>query len=171
MNDLVVLVDENGKEIGFKEKIKTHLDGDLHRAFSIFIFNSNGHILVQKRSKSKYHSGGKWSNACCSHPKPGEDLIDSAHRRLVEELGFDCELIEVFSFIYDASVGNGLVEHEFDHVLIGAFDGVPVPCSKEVEDWKWMSIEDLKGDIKRSPHKYTIWLTTSLENVAKVWKS
>jgi len=123
--ELVVLVDENDNEIGVEEKINAHRKGLLHRAFSIFVFNSKNELLLQKRAADKYHSGGLWSNTCCSHPRPGENLKDAAHRRLQEEMGFDCSLREVFSFLYKKSFDNGLTEHELDHVFFGKFDGIP----------------------------------------------
>ena len=162
----VILVDEKDNEIGTEEKIKAHQNGGkLHRAFSIFIFNSQGQMLIHKRAKTKYHSPGLWTNACCSHPKPGESLKEAVHRRLKEEMGFDCELEEAFSFIYKADVGNGLTEWEFDHVFIGRFDGEPEPNPEEVDDWKWMNIDELKKDIEQNPEKYTPWFRIAFERV------
>ena len=162
----IILVDEKDNEIGTEEKIKAHQNGGkLHRAFSIFIFNSQGQMLIHKRAKTKYHSPGLWTNACCSHPKPGESLKEAVHRRLKEEMGFDCELEEVFNFIYKADVGNGLTEWEFDHVFIGRFDGEPEPNPEEVDDWKWMNIDELKKDIEQKPEKYTPWFRTAFERV------
>jgi len=162
----VILVDENDKEIGTEEKIKAHENGGkLHRAFSIFIFNSKGEMLLQLRSKKKYHSGGLWTNACCSHPRPGEKLEQAAHRRLKEEFGFDTKLEEKLSFIYHAKLDNGLSEHEFDHVFIGNFDGVPKPNLEEIDNWKWIKIEDLKRDIKENPEKYTAWFKIAIKKL------
>jgi len=162
----VILVDEKDNEIGTEEKIKAHQNGGkLHRAFSIFIFNSQGQMLIHKRAKTKYHSPGLWTNACCSHPKPGESLKEAVHRRLKEEMGFDCELEEVFNFIYKADVGNGLTEWEFDHVFIGRFDGEPKPSPEEVDEWKWMNIDELKKDIEQNPEKYTPWFRIAFERV------
>ncbi|RLJ08892.1 MAG: isopentenyl-diphosphate delta-isomerase [Candidatus Aenigmatarchaeota archaeon] len=162
----VILVDEKDNEIGTEEKIKAHQNGGkLHRAFSIFIFNSQGQMLIHRRAAIKYHSPGLWTNACCSHPRPGESLKEAVHRRLKEEMGFDCELEESFSFIYKADVGNGLTEWEFDHVFTGRFDGEPEPNPKEVDDWKWMNIDELKKDIEQNPEKYTPWFRIAFERV------
>ena len=133
----LVLVNENDQAIGVGEKIHTHVIGALHRAFSVFIFNSTGQLLLQKRSSTKYHSRGLWSNTCCGHPRPGESIVEASQRRLSEEMGFDCDVKEVFEFIYQAKLDNGLYEHEFDHVLVGRFNESPTPNPDEVEDWKW----------------------------------
>jgi len=156
MSEMLILVDESDNEIGREEKIKIHKEGKLHRAFSIFIFNSKGHVLLTKRAESKYHWGGFWSNTCCSHPRPGEGIEDAAHRRLKEEIGFDCDLREVFSFIYEAEFENGIGEHEFDHVFIGTFDGTPEANLQEMEDWRWVSPANIEKDISNSA-KYTPW--------------
>jgi isopentenyl-diphosphate delta-isomerase len=136
--EMVASVDENDNIIGEEEKIKAHQEGKLHRAFSIFVFNSKGQMLIQKRAKEKYHSGGLWTNTCCSHPRPGEPIEKAAHRKLKEEMGFDCEIKEIFSFIYKVKFDNGLFENEYDHVFLGKFDGKPMPDSTEVEDWMFM---------------------------------
>jgi len=156
-NSFVALVDKKDREIGKEEKIKAHKEGKLHRAFSIFIFNKKGELLLQKRQTGKYHSPGLWSNTCCSHPRPGKDIKKEAERRLKEEMGIKANLKEVFSFIYKAKVGD-LIEYEFDHVFFGKFDGKPKPNKKEVKDWKWQNLKDLKEDIKKNPQKYTPWL-------------
>lgn len=162
----VILVDENDKEIGSEEKLAAHQNGGkLHRAFSIFIFNSKGEILLQKRVKEKYHSALLWTNACCSHPRPDESLEIAVHRRLKEEMGFDCDLAEKFSFIYKIDFENGVSENEFDHVFIGKFDGEPEPDPKEVAGWKWISAEELKQGIKENPEKYSYWLEVSFDKV------
>lgn len=165
MGERVVLVDEDGNEVGVEEKIKAHKEGKLHRAFSIFIFNSRGELLLQKRARDKYHSGGLWSNTCCSHPKPGESLEHAAHRRLREEMGFDCDLKEAFHFIYKANLNNGFTEWELDHVFIGRYDGEVKPNPNEVEDWRWININDLEDDIKRNPNKYTVWFKIAFNRV------
>jgi len=165
MSEDVIIVDENDNEVGIEEKMEAHKEGRLHRAFSIFIFNSNGELLIQKRSRSKYHSGGLWSNTCCSHPKPGESIEDAAHRRLREEMGFDCDLKEVFHFIYRANLNNGLTEYELDHVFIGKYDGEVNPNPSEVEDWRWININDLKKDMEQNPNKYTVWFKIALDRV------
>ncbi len=123
----VILVDENDNELGKEEKLKAHKEGKLHRCFSILIFNSKEELLIQKRAKNKYHSGGLWANTCCSHPKPGEDTEIAAHRRLKEEFGFDCELKQLFNFTYKKTFDNGLTENEFDHVFIGITNSEPIP--------------------------------------------
>jgi isopentenyl-diphosphate delta-isomerase len=160
----VILVDKEGKEIGKGEKLKVHQEGKLHRAFSIFIFNKKGELLLQKRAKSKYHSPCLWSNTCCSHPRPGFDIKEEAKKRLKEEMGIETDLKEIFSFTYKAKVG-GLIEHEFDYVFIGKFDGNPKPSKKEVEAWKWISWNFLKSEIKENPEKYTPWLKIILNKV------
>jgi isopentenyl-diphosphate delta-isomerase len=168
MPEKIILVDENDKEIGTEFKMKVHGEGILHRAFSIFVFDSQKNLLLQKRASQKYHSGGLWSNTCCSHPRAGETLNDAAHRRLKEEMGFVCDLQKVFSFIYKVSLDGGLVEYEFDHVFIGNFDGEPKINPKEVEDFKRVSLEFLSRDIKKNPDKYTYWLKECYEEVKKV---
>jgi len=159
MSKKVILVDENDKEVGTLDKIKAHQEGKLHRAFSIFIFNDKDQLLLQKRSREKYHSGGLWSNTCCSHPMPGEQLTQSAERRLEEEMGFSCHLQRVFSFIYRAEFSNGLIEHEFDYVLIGKFSGKPKPNPDEASDYRYITLEALAEDVNQNPHKYTLWLS------------
>jgi len=165
MSEKVILVDENDREIGVEEKIKAHEDGKLHRAFSIFIFNSKGEMLLQRRAKHKYHSGGLWSNACCSHPRPNESLEDAIHRRLKEEMGFDCKLKKAFHFIYEVYLDNGLKEHEFDHVFIGVYGGDVNLNLDEVMDFKWICIEKLLEDIQKNGEKYTPWFKIALKRV------
>ena len=152
----VILVNKKDKAIGKEEKMKAHLTGKLHRAFSVFLINKKGKVLIQKRAKSKYHSAGLWTNTCCSHPRPKEKVGQAAKRRLKEEMGIETDLKKVFSFIYKAKLGN-LVEYEFDHVFLGRFDGKPRPNKKEVESWKWIKLADLRTDIKKNPQKYTFW--------------
>jgi len=161
----VILVDKNNRKIGVEEKIKTHKEGKLHRAFSIFIFNSNGELLIQQRAKTKYHSGGLWSNTVCSHPRPDETYEKAVHRRLKEEIGFDCKLKKLFCFIYNAGFQNGLIENEYDCVFIGKFNGKPKPNTKEIMNYKWISIKKLKQDIIKNPNKYTIWLKIALNRI------
>ncbi len=160
----VITVDKKDEEIGKEEKLKTHQEGKLHRAFSIFIFNKKGELLLQKRAGAKYHSGGLWSNTCCSHPRPGFDLKEEAKKRLKEEMGVETELKEVFSFIYKTKIGK-LIEHEFDHVFIGKFNGDPKPNEKEVEEWRWVSKRELKKALKENPEKYTPWLKIIFKKV------
>jgi len=161
----VILVDTNNRKIGVEEKIKAHKEGKLHRAFSIFIFNSNGELLIQQRAKTKYHSGGLWSNSVCSHPKPNETYQQAVHRRLKEEMGFDCKLKKLFCFIYNMGFQNGLIENEYDCVFIGKFDGIPKPNHKEIMDYKWIYLKELKQDIIKNPNKYTIWLKIALKRI------
>ncbi|KPJ71327.1 isopentenyl-diphosphate delta-isomerase [Parcubacteria bacterium DG_74_3] len=166
----VILVDERDKEIGVEEKLKAHIEGKLHRCFSIFVFNSQGELLLQKRTKTKYHSGGLWSNTCCSHPEPNRNLKEEAKRRLKEEMGIDCDLKEVFSFIYQAKVKakkGYLTEYEFDHVFVGKFDGNPKINPEEAEDWKWEKPDKTKKDIEENPEKYTSWFKMIFERVLK----
>jgi len=152
----VILVDERDNQIGTEEKLKAHKEAKLHRAFSVLVFNKKGELLLQKRAKTKYHSPGLWTNTCCSHPAPGKDLMQEAKKRLKEEMGFECDLKESFSFIYKANLGD-LTEYEFDHVLLGNFSGDPFPNREEAEDWKWIGLQDLEKDIKENPEIYTPW--------------
>jgi len=165
MSEYILLVDENDNVIGKEEKIKTHKEGKLHRAFSIFVFNSNGELLLQKRAKSKYHSAGLWTNTCCSHQRDGETLEKAIHRRLKEEMGFNCKLKEKFTFTYKVKFDNGLFENEYDHVFFGKFDGEPIPNPEEVDEWKWVDLEDLKKDIRENPSNYTYWLKVSIKKI------
>jgi isopentenyl-diphosphate delta-isomerase len=158
MNDSVILVDENDNQIGIEEKLKAHKDGSLHRAFSIFVLNSDGKLLIQRRALNKYHSAGLWANTCCGHPQPGEDIINSAHRRLKEEFGFDCQLKKAFDFKYKTLFGNGLTEHEIDHVMIGSYNGELKPDPNEIMEYKWVNIEWLEKDLQDNPEIYADWL-------------
>lgn len=158
MEEKVILVDTEDNEIGTEEKMKAHIDNKLHRAISIFIFNDKRKLMLQKRNKNKYHSGGLWTNTTCSHPRPDETAIDAAHRRLKEEMGITTELKKIFTFIYHAEFDNGLHEHEFDHSFIGRYNDEPNLNREEAEDWKWISLEDLQKEIEKSPEKYTEWL-------------
>ena len=163
--EYVVLVDENDHEIGIMEKQSAHIEPHLHRAFSIFLFNSKGELLMQQRALSKYHSPGLWTNTCCSHPRAGETTAEAASRRLMEEMGMRCEMHEVYTFIYKAPVGQGLTEHEFDHVFIGQSDDIPCINTDEVASWKYMSIGDLSQDIALYPEHYTEWFKITFEEM------
>ena len=163
----VILVDENDNEIGTMEKMEAHRKGKLHRAFSIFVFNSKGELMMQKRAKMKYHSGGLLTNTCCSHPRVGESIQKAAHRRLMEEMGFDCELKSIFSFTYYSELDNGFIENEYDHVLFGIFDAGPNINKEEVESFHFISIEDLIKDINTHPEFYKEWLKICLPGVKK----
>ena len=166
----VVLVDKNDNQIGLMSKMEAHQKGILHRAFSIFLFNSENQILLQKRSSNKYHSGGLWTNTCCSHPRDEESVIDAGNRRLFEEMGIKIELKEAFHFTYKAELENGLIEHEYDHVLIGEFNGTPILNKDEAEDWKWISMEDIRKDIVENETDYTVWFVIAFEYFYKNFK-
>lgn len=166
MMEQVILVDENDRQVGLMEKQAAHVNPHLHRAFSIFIFNSKGELLMQQRALSKYHSPGLWTNTCCSHPRDGETLTEATSRRLMEEMGMTCEMHEVYTFIYKAPVGHGLTEHEFDHVWIGRSDETPQINREEVESWKYMSLSDLKVDIQLHPELYTEWFKITFEEMS-----
>ena len=153
----VILVNEKDEQIGLMEKIEAHEKALLHRAFSVFVFNDKNELMIQQRALSKYHSPGLWTNTCCSHQREGESNIDAGKRRLQEEMGFSTELKDTISFIYKAPFDNGLTEHEFDHILIGNFEGKPELNPDEVASWKWVSLEDLEADMKKNPHIYTEW--------------
>ncbi|MDQ6472122.1 isopentenyl-diphosphate Delta-isomerase [Flavobacterium sp. LHD-80] len=153
----VILVNENDEQIGLMPKLEAHEKALLHRAFSVFILNNKNEIMLQQRAHHKYHSPLLWTNTCCSHQREGENNIEAGSRRLFEEMGFKSELKELFHFIYKAPFDNGLTEHELDHVMIGYYDDEPAINPEEVEDWKWMSIEDVKADIEKQPEIYTVW--------------
>jgi len=165
MVEKVILVDEKDKPIGTEEKLEAHRMGLLHRAFSIIVLNPKKEVLLQKRARTKYHSGGLWSNTCCSHPRQGEEIKLAVHRRLQEEMGFDCELKEVGSLLYKKEFGNGLTEHEFLHVFLGKYDGKVKPDANEAEDIKWVSLKELKRGIEKNPERYTYWLPLALEKI------
>ena len=157
MQQLVTLVDKNNHSIGTEEKIKAHQEGKLHRAFSILIFNNQSKILITQRAKNKYHSGGLWSNTICNHPKPGEKSLAAAHRRLQEELDFDCLLKKLFSFHYQTKFTNNLIENEIDTVYSDNYSGVAKLNKDEAMAHKWISMPDLKKDITTNPNQYTFW--------------
>lgn len=163
--ELLVLVDEEDKPVGTMEKMEAHKTGALHRAFSLFVFDTDMKLLLQQRADTKYHSAGLWSNTCCSHPKYGEKTIDAVERRLKEEMGLECEPILIFSFVYRAELANGLIEHEYDHVYVGTLTKQPVPDPREVKAWKYMSLTELKNDIAGNPEQYTEWLKICLPKV------
>jgi isopentenyl-diphosphate delta-isomerase len=164
---MVVLVDAQDLEIGTSDKLTAHRTGSLHRAFSIFVFDRADRLLMQRRAGGKYHSGGLWSNTCCSHPNPGETPLAAGHRRLREEMGFDCELAGGYSFVYRAELDGGLVEHELDHVLIGRFDGRPDPDPNEVEAWSWAHVADIRHAMSQRPDAYTVWFRLAMEKLHK----
>jgi isopentenyl-diphosphate delta-isomerase len=159
----LILVDAQDRELGFKEKLEAHVEGALHRAFSVFVFDASKRLLLQRRARTKYHSGGLWSNTACGHPRPGETTVEAARRRLREEMGFDCELREAFEFLYRAELDGSLVEHEYDHVFVGRFDGSPEPDASEVEDWRWVSMDELRHSLIEEPRRYSYWLKAAVE--------
>ncbi|MGY5351291.1 isopentenyl-diphosphate Delta-isomerase [Wenyingzhuangia sp. IMCC45533] len=161
--DQVILVNEQDEQIGVMEKIEAHEKALLHRAFSVFIFNDKGELMLQQRAADKYHSPLLWTNTCCSHQKEGESNIDAGKRRLQEEMGFSTELKEVCSFIYKAPFDNGLTEHEFDHVLTGFYNDEPNLNPKEANAYKWVLLKDVQKDIKENPNKYTAWFIIIFE--------
>ena len=163
MEEKVLLVDHKDQILGKMEKIEAHEKGLLHRAFSVFIYNDKDELLLQKRALSKYHTPGLWTNTCCSHQRENESNIDAGKRRLQEEMGFKTELENQFSFIYKAPFSNGLIEHEYDHILIGYFNGEPHPNPDEVADSKWMTLEAIEKDIYENPDNYTAWFKILLE--------
>lgn len=164
----VVLVDENDVEVGIMEKIEAHQKGLLHRAFSVFIFNNKGEMLLQQRSFKKYHSGGLWTNACCSHQRPNESSLDAAIRRLKEEMGFETSLTKAFDFTYKASFNNGLTEHEYDHVFVGYYDGDIAFNFEEVESFAFRSMERIEAGIKAAPEFFTEWFLIAFPKM-KEW--
>jgi isopentenyl-diphosphate delta-isomerase len=168
MQHEIVLVNENDEAVGTMEKMEAHRKGLLHRAFSIFIFNSKNEMLLQQRAFAKYHSGGLWSNACCSHPKPGEETIDGATRRLYEEMGFTAELREIFHFTYKHRFENGLTEFEFDHVFIGYYDGPVRPDSDEANDYCFMSMEEIQSSLASRPKKFSAWFHIAFPMIQKM---
>ena len=160
----VILVNEKDQEIGLMPKLEAHQKAVLHRAFSVFIFNSENELMLQQRASNKYHSPNLWTNTCCSHQRSGESNIQAGTRRLYEEMGFTTSLKEITSFIYKAPFDNGLTEHELDHIIVGYYNEDPVINSDEVEDWKWMKIEDVKKDISLNPDLYTAWFKIIFKN-------
>ena len=155
--ETVILVNQDDQQIGLMPKLEAHQKAVLHRAFSVFVLNNKKELMLQQRAYHKYHSPGLWTNTCCSHQREGETNIQAGIRRLQEEMGFTTSLKEILSFIYKAPFDNGLTEHEYDHVMIGHYEGNPIINSEEVADWKWMAIEDVKRDILHNPDRYTVW--------------
>lgn len=161
----VVVVNEHDVAIGVEDKTRAHLLGVLHRAFSIFVMNSAGQLLLQRRALAKYHSRGLWSNTCCGHPRPGESINQASRRRLREEMGFDADLESVFQFRYRADLEEGLIENEYDHVLVGLFDGVPEPNPAEVAECRWEDPTTLSLELEAHPENYTYWFRISFDRV------
>lgn len=167
----VILVDEQDNAIGTMGKMEVHEKAVLHRAFSIFIFNDKGEMLLQKRADNKYHSAGLWTNTCCSHPRPGEDTQTAALKRLQEEMGFTTALSKAFSFIYKAPFDNGLTEHEYDHVFTGIYNGLVYPNPQEVSDYCYQPVEAIKDNIKMQPAHFTEWFKIALPRLEQYLKA
>lgn len=165
MKESVILVNNRDEMTGTMDKMAAHRLGKLHRAFSVFVFNTRGELLLQQRALSKYHSGGLWTNTCCSHPRLGESVAEAAYRRLNEEMGITCILDHVFNFTYQARVGNGLIEYEFDHVFFSISDDIPQPDPGEVADFTYMNPYQLAIELKEHPEQYTSWLTICFDRV------
>lgn len=164
--EYVILVDEQDNETGSMEKIEAHQKGLLHRAFSVFIFNAAGELLLQQRAAEKYHSPLKWTNTCCSHQRKGESTIAAANRRLKEEMGIECDLKAAYTFLYKADVGQGLIEHELDHVLIGYFDEASIPFNtNEVQAFKYASLEWIEKELTLNPDQFTKWFIITFNDL------
>ena len=163
----LILVNEKDEQIGLMPKMEAHEKALLHRAFSVFVFNEQNELMIQQRAFGKYHSPGLWTNTCCSHQREGESNVEAGKRRLQEEMGFSTELKDTVSFIYKAPFDNGLTEHEFDHILVGYYEGEPNLNPEEVNAWRWMSLEDLKLDMEKQPQLYTEWFKIIFENYYK----
>jgi isopentenyl-diphosphate delta-isomerase len=166
----VILVDENDRPLGTMEKMEAHRKGLLHRAFSIFIFDKRGRMLIQQRAAGKYHGALLWTNACCSHPVPGETTEAAAHRRLMEELGFDTSLKQIFSFKYEARVENDLIEHEFDHVFAGEYDGALDPNAEEVAEYTFETMDQLGWALANQPVRFTSWFRIAFPKIQTWWQ-
>ena len=160
--DAVVLVDAADRVVGAAAKLDAHRSGVLHRAFSVFVFDSQGSLLLQQRARGKYHSGGLWTNTCCGHPRPGEATAAAAARRLREEMGIACAVRDAGWFVYRAEVGGGLVEHELDHVFVGRSDREPSPAPAEVAGWRRVPLADLRSELDRMPARFTAWFPRAL---------
>jgi isopentenyl-diphosphate Delta-isomerase len=165
----VILVDERDQRLGEVGKMEAHEKGLLHRAFSIFIFNSRGEMLLQQRALSKYHSGGLWTNSCCSHPIPGEDNQSAALRRLKEEMGFETSIDKIFDFVYKAEFDNGLTEYEFDHVFVGEYEGPIIFNKDEVMDICYKPMDQISDSLQTHPQKYTRWFQLSFARIENWW--
>ncbi|MCC3701337.1 isopentenyl-diphosphate Delta-isomerase [Rouxiella badensis] len=158
----LILVDEQDNKVGVGTKMQVHLQGALHRAFSVFIFDSQGRLMLQQRASGKYHSGGLWTNSCCGHPRPGESNLAASTRRLYEEMGFHCELQEVDQILYRVDVSNGLVENEFNHTFIGLFERTPELNPEEAEGWQWISVPDVFTAVEQDSSRFTAWFKVIL---------
>jgi isopentenyl-diphosphate delta-isomerase len=171
VKESVILVDADDNEIGTMQKMEAHVLGKLHRAFSVFIFNTKGELLLQQRAIDKYHSGGKWTNTCCSHPRMGETTLAAAHRRLKEEMGMECQLTYAFNFTYRADVREGIYEHEYDHVYFGVTNTIPAPEPEEVSAYRYMNMKVLENELQINPELYTEWLKICFQLVKNCYKN
>ncbi len=170
MEERVILVNDKDQVLGTMEKMEAHRKGLLHRAFSVFVFNEKNELMLQRRALHKYHSGGLWTNTCCSHPREGESYIAAAHRRLPEEMGFDCELMPTFQFIYKAELDKGLTEHELDQVFFGFSDEKPVVNRDEVHEYRYISLDLLDKEMTDQPELYTEWFKIIYQKVKDRWE-
>jgi isopentenyl-diphosphate Delta-isomerase len=161
----VILVDPDDVEIGSEQKLLAHRSGVLHRAFSVFVMNARGEILLQRRAEGKYHSAGLWTNTCCGHPRPGEDTRAAAERRLREEMGFGCALTRRHGFLYRVELEPGLWEHEYDHVFVGRWDADPEPDPTEVAEWRWQDLGSVYREVRERPDAFTSWFRLALEGL------
>lgn len=169
MNDRaeeVILVDAEDRPVGAAPKLEVHRRGDLHRAFSILIHDGAGNLLLQKRHHRKYHSGGLWTNACCGHPRPGEEIEAAARRRLAEEMGIACELSPLGTLIYRAEVGSGLIEHELVHLFCGLYTGTVRPNPSEAEDHAWGPMHEIRREVAAAPQRFTVWFRRYLDDAS-----
>lgn len=170
MEQQVILVNEQDEAVGVAGKMEAHQKGLLHRAFSVFVFNEKGEMLLQQRVKHKYHSGGLWTNTCCSHPVPGEDTLSAAVRRLHEEMGFETPLKKIFDFVYKTGFDNGLTEHEFDHVFAGQYDGTVTINKDEVMNYRYSRVQEIKASLQQEPEKYTQWFRLAFPRIETWWR-
>jgi len=161
----VILVDEEDRPVGRREKLAAHESGELHRAFSVFLFDRDGRWLLQRRHPAKYHSGGLWTNTCCSHPAPGERTDEAALDRLMLEMGIAAPIEPAFQFLYRAQFENQLIEHELDHVFVGRFNGAPSPNPDEVCEWRWVETGALMEELDAHPERFTFWFRTVVSRV------
>jgi isopentenyl-diphosphate delta-isomerase len=168
MSTELILVNTMDEELGTGEKLAVHREGLLHRAFSVLVFNRRGELLAQRRALEKYHSGGLWGNTCCGHAEPGRAIEDSAHRRLLAEMGIETPLTYYFRFQYRADVGGGMREHELDHVFLGLWEGEPHPAPDEVMDWRWMDLPDLEREVFVAPERFAAWLPHVLRHLESI---
>jgi isopentenyl-diphosphate Delta-isomerase len=169
LKEQVILVNERDEALGNMEKLEAHEKGLLHRAISVFVFNSKGEMLLQQRALHKYHSAGLWSNTCCSHPRPEESTASAASRRLKEEMGIVCDLIHKTEFVYKVQFENGLTEHEYDHVFTGIFNGTSLPNSEEVHDYRWISLPELEKECLSHPETYPYWFHLAWQKLKETY--